>query len=234
MAISAELKKSRLSQGKTLEDVAYACESHTKNIWLIENGKAGSLTLFDKVVRYLDIDFNGLPSPEETFGARLKAARIKRGWTQAQVADKARVSVPVVGRLERDNGHLKSFEAVIAVLAPKMRAGTPKGRRKWSVKPDGFVHTVAADSRFTPPEFLKEARQVIGFPFDLDPASHPDCYVKARRKYFETWQDGYDGLIRPSSRANPSGLCALFRRDCTSRRGQRRRLAPTCSCYERG
>lgn len=66
-------------------------------------------------------------------GTRLRDARKRRGWTQAQLAEKSATSVPTVARLERTGqgqlhtfyaicaalGHLRDFEAMLRTPEPR-------------------------------------------------------------------------------------------------------------------
>ncbi len=66
-------------------------------------------------------------------GARIRAARKRRGWTQAELAERSATSVATIARLERTGhgqlrslyavcaalGHLRDFESLLAVSAPR-------------------------------------------------------------------------------------------------------------------
>jgi transcriptional regulator with XRE-family HTH domain len=79
------------------------------------------------------------PDPDDlvaVFGANLKAARIKRGLTQAQLADRAGLLQPYVSLLEagRQNVTLTTAQALAKVVhqdvSDMVRATSPRRRRK--------------------------------------------------------------------------------------------------------
>ena len=55
--------------------------------------------------------------------AQLRAARALIGWTQAQVAEAAGLSIPTIKRMEGENNVYTSYEAVALVMAVYETAG---------------------------------------------------------------------------------------------------------------
>ena len=152
----------------------------TNQVFELEAGRGG-MRLLSRAADALAIEWTDLPRGG-SLGLRCRAARIKRGWTQKIVSERAEVSIPAVIRLEQDRAHVATLERVLAVLAPKLRPSNARSAEVTSLR----------DVRFTPPSFLIQVQDVIG-PVDLDPAGHPDDYVPASRRYIR--ED--DGLSLP-------------------------------------
>ena len=143
------------------------------------------MAVLKRVAEILDVEWVHIPAGR-TLGGRLKAARQQRGWSQVLLAEKAGVSIPAIGRVERDRAQLRTLGKVLDVLAPDFRPSKPRGLQRTKLR----------DVRFTPPDFLAALCELIG-PIDLDPAADPDDYVMAKRKYFReddglvsTWEAG--------------------------------------------
>lgn len=105
------------------------------------------------------------------FGDRIRALRLKRGWTQAQLAKAMDVSAMTVSRWERGAvvpHHRESlYERACTVLAPSDRA-------KYLASGPGLWRT--------PPEVLELVRRVApDGTIALDPCTSPDNPTGARR-----------------------------------------------------
>jgi phage N-6-adenine-methyltransferase len=130
----------------------------------------------------LDLRFAGLPKGR-SFGEQVRTLRLRRGWSQEKLAERAAHSAPAVSRLEQDTARIATLSAALAVLAPKARVRKPEVAQ-WGQG--------ERDCRFTPPEVLKRVEAVIGL-IDLDPTAHPESPVITKRYYCEE----HDGLTQP-------------------------------------
>lgn len=126
------------------------------------------------------VEWIGLP-PGSSLGARVRTARVRRGWTQETLAKKAGVSRPAVIRVEADRAYISTLGVVLDVVAPDIRPRKPVIRQ--------FVKS--QDVRLTPPDFVQKVVSVLA-EIELDPCGHPNSFVPATRQYFE--ED--DGLSR--------------------------------------
>jgi DNA-binding XRE family transcriptional regulator len=77
----------------------------------------------------LRIAITGLP-PARDLGARIQAARLKRGWSRQELAERSGLSLPTLRGIESNVGRVTSVEAAIQALAP-----TARERRHYRPKP---------------------------------------------------------------------------------------------------
>lgn len=182
MDFATIIREARTSSGVTQDELAARAGVTANTIWELESRGSGTVALLTKVVAALDLRFAGLPQGGE-FADKVRALSARRGWTQAQLASRAGVSVPTVANLERGNARIATLSAALAVLAPKARVRKPEVTH-WGVG--------GRDERFTPQYLLDKIERVIG-PIDLDPCGHPQSAVRAKRIYYI--ED--DGLVQP-------------------------------------
>jgi transcriptional regulator with XRE-family HTH domain len=171
--IGSLLRAERKAKGKTLSDIADALAISRNTVWELEKLNRGSMAGLERISQFLGLEWVGLP-PGQTFGTRIRAERLKRGWTQEGLANKAGVSRPAVIRVESDRGHISSLCAVLDVIAPDIRPRKPVIRQ--------FVKS--QDVKLTPPDFVEQVMSVLG-EIELDPCGHENSFVPANRQFFE-------------------------------------------------
>src|SRR4051812_1871477 len=88
--IIAARKRAGLSQ----RDLALEVGVSARAVWLIENG-GGTIKVLSPILDRLRIGVTGLP-PARSLGARLEAARSKRGWSRQELAKRSRLSLPTL------------------------------------------------------------------------------------------------------------------------------------------
>lgn len=135
----------------------------------LEAGR-GSVRNFTVVADAIELRIAGLPSGK-TIGERIKLARIRRGWTQATLANRAELSIPSIRAIERDTGQMSSLQAVMSVIAPAVRTRKPE-RANWTAG--------NRDRRYTPSWLLDEITSVYGR-INLDPCHGEGALVQADR-----------------------------------------------------
>lgn len=173
MDISSAIRNARKGVGMTQAELASRSGISARAVWEVENGGGRLVSLF-AMIQALDFRVAGLPRGQD-LGGQIRTLRKRRGWTQADLALRAGISKPTVIGLERNQGHVRSLSAVLAVLAPKARERKPE-QSTW--------HSGGRDSRWTPPEFMEGIYAAVG-EIGLDPCGHPDSPLKARRYYYQ-------------------------------------------------
>ena len=127
-----------------------------------------------RLCRFLGVEWIVLP-PGSSLGARVRTVRVRRGWTQEFVANKAGISRPALARIEADRAYISTLGAVLDVIAtPNMRPRKPIVRQYANLR----------DVRLTPPDFIEQVVHVLG-EIELDPCSHRNSLVPAARQYFQ-------------------------------------------------
>jgi transcriptional regulator with XRE-family HTH domain len=181
MDIGNLIRTQRKAEGKTLSEVGDAIAITAKDVCKLEKQNRGSMANLERICQFLGVEWVGLP-PGSSLGARVRTARVRRGWTQEIVAKKAGISRPAVIRVENDRAYISTLGAVLDVVAsPNIRPRKPIVRQYANLR----------DARLTPPNFIEQVVHVLGG-IDLDPCSHPNSLVPATRQYFQ--ED--DGLSR--------------------------------------
>jgi transcriptional regulator with XRE-family HTH domain len=173
MNFPAAIRDARTSSGLSQTELAARANVSLHAVWDAERGN-GTVAVLAAIISALELRFAGLPKAG-TFGERVKALRLRRGWTQEKLAGRAGVSVMALSRLERSNARIATLSAVLAVLAPQARVRKPN----MTSSGDG-----SSDEWFTPEAFMLKVSRVIG-EVDLDPCAHPDSPVAAGRFYFK-------------------------------------------------
>jgi transcriptional regulator with XRE-family HTH domain len=178
--VGSLLRAERKSKGKSLREVADALAISPNTVWELEKLNRGSMVGLERISQFLGLEWVGL-APGQTFGTRIRAERLKRGWTQEGLANKAGISRPAMIRVESDRGHISSLCAVLDVIAPDIRPRKPVIRQPLNLR----------DICLTPPDFVEQVVSVLG-EIDLDPCGHENSFVPATRQFFQ--QD--DGLLQ--------------------------------------
>jgi transcriptional regulator with XRE-family HTH domain len=173
MNIGNLIRAERKAKGKTLRELADALAISPNTVWQLEKLNRGSMVGLERVCQFLGVEWVGL-SPGQTLGTRIYAERLKRGWTQENVAEKAGISRPAVSHIESDRGYISSLCSVLDVIAPDFRPRKPGIRKAVKLR----------DIRLTPPDFVEQVVHVLGG-IDLDPCGHPNSFVPATRQFFE-------------------------------------------------
>jgi transcriptional regulator with XRE-family HTH domain len=171
--IGSLLRAERKAKGKTLTEIADALAVSLNTVWQLEKLNRGSMAGLERISQFLGLEWIGLP-PGSSLGARVRTARVRRGWTQEGLANKAGVSRPAVIRVEADRGQISSLCAVLDVIAPDIRPRKPVTRQPLNLR----------DICLTPPDFVEQVVSVLGG-IDLDPCGHPKSFVPATQQFFE-------------------------------------------------
>jgi transcriptional regulator with XRE-family HTH domain len=180
MNVGDLIRAERKAKGKTLAEIGDALAISPNTVWELEKQNRGTMAGLERVCQFLEVEWIGLP-PGNSLGSRILSARLKRGWTQEIVANKAGISRPAVARVGSDRGQISTLCAVLDVIAPDIRPRKPGVRKTVKLR----------DTRLTPPDFVEQLVSVLG-EIELDPCGYPNSFVPATRQYFE--ED--DGLSR--------------------------------------
>jgi transcriptional regulator with XRE-family HTH domain len=176
------LKAARRSIGLTQAEAAKRAGVSVRTVGTLETGN-GSIAAFEDVAGAVEFRLAGLPKGRTT-GARVKNARLKRGWTQADLAERAGLAVKTVRAVEHDAGaHQSSLVAILRVVGREVRARKAE-KANWDAG--------RRDVRFTPAWLIDEVVTVFG-PISTDPCSADGSFVHAGRHIFEA----EDGLATP-------------------------------------
>jgi transcriptional regulator with XRE-family HTH domain len=180
MNVGDLIRAERKAKGKTLVEIGDALGISPNTVWELEKQNRGTMVGLQRICDFLGLEWVGLASGR-TLGARIWAERLKSGWTQEIVANKAGISRPAVARVESDRGHISSLCAVLDVIAPDIRPRKPITRQPLNLR----------DICLTPPDFVQQVVHVLG-EVELDPCGHENSFVPATRQFFQ--ED--DGLSR--------------------------------------
>ena len=172
--VASIVREARTSQGLHQSETAERAGVSAQAVMDVEAGR-GTLATLLPVLGALDIRLVGLPAGR-SLPERLRRARERRGLSLDTLAEKAGLSRGAVTRIEAGVGRVVSLDAVLRIVAPKVRAR----------KPDTMVWEQGGrDSRFTPLDLFKALEHANGAPFDLDPCGHPDSPVWTPRMFTE-------------------------------------------------
>ena len=180
----AALVEARRSSGVSQSTLAARIGLPLQKIKRLERG-VGSVETLAAVMAATDFRLTGL-GPGKSLGEKLRASRLKRGWTLEKAALRARMSRTTLASLERGGGSVASLLRLLSVLAPKARRRAME-RAHW-----GDDDKADRDVRFTPPEFLAKINDAFGV-IDLDPCGHALSPVVAKRRIL--LEEGGDGLV---------------------------------------
>jgi transcriptional regulator with XRE-family HTH domain len=178
MDLGSAIREARRGCGLSQVRLAELIGCSRDAVLAVERG-GGSVAVFERAATTVNFRITGL-ADGGTIGNQLKAARHRRGLSQAAVALRANLSVPTVRSLEQGGGNVRSLSAVLNVLAPRAR---PNAVFK-------AHYQIRKDVRFTPPEFLEEVIRSFG-PISIDVAGDDRSYVVADRILTER----EDGLV---------------------------------------
>ena len=173
MDIGSLIRAERKAKGKTLRELAEALAISPNTLWELEKRNHGTMSGLERVCQFLGVEWIGLPLGS-SLGNRIWAERLRRGWTQDALANKAGISRPAVSRVESDRGYISSLCSVLDVIAPDFRPRKPVIRQ--------FVKS--QDVKLTPPDFVEQVVSVLG-EIELDPCGYPTSFVPATRQFFE-------------------------------------------------
>ncbi len=180
----AALIEARRSSGVSQSTLAARLGVPLQKIKRLERG-VGSVETLVAVMTALDFRLTGL-APGKSLGEKLRASRLRRGWTVEKAALRARISRTTLASLERGGGSVASLLRLLTVLAPKARRRAME-RAHW-----GEGDKADRDVRFTPPELLARINDAFGA-IDLDPCGHALSPVVAKRRIL--LEEGGDGFI---------------------------------------
>ncbi|MDJ0278897.1 DNA N-6-adenine-methyltransferase [Sphingomonas sp. 2R-10] len=180
----AALIEARRSSGVSQSTLAARIGVPVQKIKRLERG-VGSVETLAAVMTAIDFRLTGL-GPGDTLGAKLRASRLRRGWTLEKAASRAKLSRTTLAGLERGGGSVASLLRLLTVLAPKARRRAME-RAHW-----GEGDKADRDVRFTPPEFLAKVHYAFGA-IDLDPCGHTLSPVVAKRRIL--LEEGGDGFV---------------------------------------
>jgi transcriptional regulator with XRE-family HTH domain len=120
MDIGSLIRGERKAKGKTMAETAEALSISPNSLWELEKQNRGTMSGLERLSQFLGVEWIGLP-PGKSLGARIRAERLRRGWSQEIVANKAGISRPAVARVEAGRGQISSLCAVLHVVAPDIR-----------------------------------------------------------------------------------------------------------------
>ncbi|WP_375182487.1 DNA N-6-adenine-methyltransferase [Sphingomonas adhaesiva] len=180
----AALVEARNSSGMSQSTLAARIGAPLQKIKRLERG-VGSTETLAAVMTALDFRLTGL-GPGSTLCEKLRASRLRRGWTLEKAASRAGISRTTLASLERGGGSVASLLRLLTVLAPKARRRAME-RAHW-----GEGDKADRDVRFTPPEFLTRINDAFGA-IDLDPCGHALSPMVAKRRIL--LEEGGDGFV---------------------------------------
>ncbi|WP_294328596.1 DNA N-6-adenine-methyltransferase, partial [uncultured Sphingomonas sp.] len=180
----AELIEARRSSGVSQSTLAARIGVPLQKIKRLERG-VGSVDTLIAVMTALDFRLTGL-GPGDSLSEKLRANRLRRGWTLEKAASRARISRTTLASLERGGGSVASLLRLLTVLAPRARRRAME-RAHW-----GEGDKADRDVRFTPPEFLAKIYDAFGT-IDLDPCGHALSPVVAKCRIL--LEEGGDGFV---------------------------------------
>ncbi|MFC4172992.1 DNA methyltransferase [Microvirga sp. GCM10011540] len=129
MKFAPLIREARQRALLTQDELAAAIGVSTRAVWLAEQG-AGTLKTLAPILGLLRVPVTGLP-PARDLGARVRSARLKKGWSLQVLSEQCGLSIPTLRALERGSGRIASLEAAIHALAPSARMKQPlKVRRE--------------------------------------------------------------------------------------------------------
>lgn len=114
LAIGAQVTHLRQDAGLSQQQLADRCGLSLALIKMIEQGVRTSahLTNLAAVAQALRVPISALLEPGSSPGMLVRAARRRRGWSQAILADRAGLSIPYLSLIENDKRPLASLRTV--------------------------------------------------------------------------------------------------------------------------
>lgn len=173
-SLCAEVAVGRRDAGLSQQALADMIGVSREKVARIEAG-SGSVVLLMQIMAAVPMRLHGI-AKGLILTDQLVNARIRRGWSQLQLAQRCDLDVRTVQQIERGNGTVASLEAMLGKLAPRWER-QPVARIFWDFDRSRMAET---DCRFTPTAFLDAVTGSFG-PIDLDPCWHPSSNVIAAR-----------------------------------------------------
>ena len=152
-------------------------------IYRIERG-IGSVSTLEAVMAALEFRLTGIGSGK-TLAEQLRDRRLKRGIALDALAVRTGLTRKTISNIEKGGGSVASLLRLLERLAPNAKRRAPE-RAYW-----GQGNKEDRDSRFTPPEFMKNIYAAFGH-VDIDPCAHRLSPVVAKRRIL--LDEGGDGL----------------------------------------
>jgi transcriptional regulator with XRE-family HTH domain len=115
--IGSALRAERKAKGKTLSEFATALGIPLNRVWKLEKLNRGSMRGLERICQFLGLEWVGL-APGRSLGSRIRAERLKQGWTQEALSKRTGVSRPALRRVETDKAQLSTLCAVLDIIAP--------------------------------------------------------------------------------------------------------------------
>jgi adenine-specific DNA-methyltransferase len=197
------IREARKRAGMNQDDVAEAAGCGARAIWQVEQG-AGTLKTLIPILQVLRIAITGLP-PARDLGARVKAAREKRGWSFARLSRECLLSIPTLRGLEKNAGRVTSLEAVIRTLAPDARERRPSRPQPTSIQElimTGHVSKTFVNADCIPTMRSMEASSidlvVTSPPYNLGKPYEEIVSLKEHLKFADEWISCIPRLLRPT------------------------------------
>lgn len=176
MDFGSAVRSSRKAKGLSQAELAAAAGISRQAVVLLEQN-GGRVATLNAVRAILDIRIANVAAAE-TLGGQITLARQRRGWTQAELAERASVAVATLRAIESDAGSVATLARVLRALAPQARANARSAS----------YYSRKNDSRFTPPHIVGFVEKSFGS-IDLDPCWHEKSYVRASQVMTEV-EDG--------------------------------------------
>jgi transcriptional regulator with XRE-family HTH domain len=174
MNLSHELALARTQKGFSQASLADALGVSRLAIVRMEGG-VGSVALLLAAMKQLEVRFSGI-ARGATLPDQIRARRERLKISIQRAAELAGLDMRTVVSVEEGRGTMASLGALLGAIAPKATRSTP-ARSSWSYDQSGHGES---DKRFTPQWFLDYVYTAFG-EIDLDPCSHPQALVKAKR-----------------------------------------------------
>lgn len=174
MDLLKELAEARSGKGMSQSALAETLDVPRLTITRLEAG-TGSIPTLLRAMRALEFRVAGV-ARGATLPAQIAARRKRLCMTVDVVAAKAGLDPRTVSAIEAGRGTVASLVALLNAVAPRAKRSTPP-RASWSYDQAGLSER---DKRFTPNWFLQHVYEAFG-QIDLDPCSHEQAFVQARR-----------------------------------------------------
>jgi transcriptional regulator with XRE-family HTH domain len=124
--IGSAVRAERKAKGKTLSEIATALGITLSKVWQLEKLNRGSMRGLERICQFLGLEWVGL-APGRSLGSRIRAERLKQGWTQEALSKRTGVSRPALRRVETDRAQLSTLFVVLDIIAPDIRLRNGNG-----------------------------------------------------------------------------------------------------------
>jgi len=119
-SIGSVVRAERKAKGKTLSEIATALGIGLNKVWKLEKLNRGSMRELERICQFLGLEWVGL-APGGSLGSRIRAERLKQGWTRDALSKRTGVSRPALRRVEIDRAQISTLCAVLDIVAPDIR-----------------------------------------------------------------------------------------------------------------